>query len=285
LAAPGWDNWLLWYARFSGAALVDASAVRWPCTRITITAIIQRGERAFGRRGSSGRITKTPRRPPETSPRSKMPRTSAVMAFIAITVMVRASQAPRRRFLSPAWFRLLRCHRPIRQRLGLSQKEAPPYEDNLVTGSSGLIWLGSRRAFDRQGPRGPRPDNNMRPRFLWRSRRHHLEPRSPSPHLQNFTHHNADIPRPHRPSRLFPFSALRFIVHCAAQPSTTEARDIPILDFESTPSAPSIFWKPRAFMPRSGLRFHQHQQGLWRPPTTPSQGARNALGIRSSGGL
>jgi len=102
----------------------------------------------------------------------------------------------------------------------------------LVTGSSGLIGSEAVQHFDRQGHRVVGVDNNMRQVFFgapgdttWNLDRLQRS-------TKNFHHANLDIRDRNGLDELFNANRFDLIVHCAAQPSHDNARDIPILDFE-----------------------------------------------------
>jgi hypothetical protein len=123
IGRPGWDNWLLWYARSSGAALVDVSAV--------VCAVHQRHDYRYHPDGEKGVWEGE-----EAQENYKLLEGHRKFATLEnATHLLRADgfhqnyrrwlvQARRRTAdsLSPAWFRFLDVSRPIRQRLGLRKK-------------------------------------------------------------------------------------------------------------------------------------------------------------------
>ena len=56
-ACPGWDNWLLWFARSSGANLVDASAAGLRCSPEPRLRLPSRARKVFGKAKKPSRIT------------------------------------------------------------------------------------------------------------------------------------------------------------------------------------------------------------------------------------
>ena len=102
----------------------------------------------------------------------------------------------------------------------------------LVTGSSGLIGSEAAEHFDRQGHEVTGVDNNMRREFfgpagdtLWNLERLKCA-------TKRFRHAALDIRDRAGIEELFRTQRFDLIVHCAAQPSHDQARDIPLLDFE-----------------------------------------------------
>jgi len=123
IGRPGWDNWLLWFARSSGAALVDASAV--------VCAVHQNHDYGYHPDGEKGVWDGE-----EAQENYKLLEGHRKFATLEnATHILRADglhrnyhhwlvQARRRTadYLSPAWFRVLDVTRPIRHRLGLRRK-------------------------------------------------------------------------------------------------------------------------------------------------------------------
>src|SRR5260370_36424563 len=102
----------------------------------------------------------------------------------------------------------------------------------LVTGSSGLIGSEAVEHFDRQGHEVVGVDNNMRRLFfgaagdtLWNLER--LKGVT-----KRFTHVALDIRDRTVIEELFRTQRFALIVHCAAQPSHDQAREIPLRDFD-----------------------------------------------------
>jgi len=123
IGRPGWDNWLLWYARSSGAALVDASAV--------VCAVHQNHDYSHHPDGEKG-VSEGE----EARDNYKILEGHRKYATLENTTHVLRPDGFHRNYrhwlvqarrraadsLSPAWFRFLDVTRPIRQRLGLRQK-------------------------------------------------------------------------------------------------------------------------------------------------------------------
>ena len=123
IGRPGWDNWLLWFARSSGAALIDASAV--------VAAVHQNHDYGYHPEGEKGVWDGE-----EAQENYKLLEGHRKFATLEnATHLLRADglhrnyrhwlvQARRRAAdsLSPAWFRFLNLSRPIRSRLGLRRK-------------------------------------------------------------------------------------------------------------------------------------------------------------------
>src|SRR5258706_1120920 len=102
----------------------------------------------------------------------------------------------------------------------------------LVTGSSGLIGSEAVEHFDLQGHDVFGVDNNMRRVFfgpagdtLWNLERLKNTAKS-------FRHAAIDIRDRAAIEELFKSRRFDLIVHCAAQPSHAQSREIPLLDFE-----------------------------------------------------
>ena len=126
IGRPGWDNWLLWFARSAGARLIDASAmVRavhqnhdygyhpegekgvWEGEEAQENYALLHGHRRFRTLDNATHLLK-----PDGMHRNHR------------DWYVQAKRDVYDR-LSPAWFRLLDVTRPLRQRIGLRQKGNP----------------------------------------------------------------------------------------------------------------------------------------------------------------
>jgi hypothetical protein len=126
IGRPGWDNWLLWFARASGAALVDASAV--------VCAVHQNHDYSYHADGEKGVWEGE-----EAQENYKLLEGHRKFATLENATHVLqadglhrnyrhwAVQARRRAadYLSPAWFRLLDLTRPLRDLLGMRHKGGP----------------------------------------------------------------------------------------------------------------------------------------------------------------
>jgi len=123
IGRPGWDNWLLWYARSSGAALVDASAV--------VCAVHQNHDYGYHPDGEKGvwegeeaqenyRLLEGHRKFTTLENATHILRADGLHRNYRHWLV----QSKRRTadYLSPAWFRFLDVTRPIRRRLGLRKK-------------------------------------------------------------------------------------------------------------------------------------------------------------------
>lgn len=119
----GWDNWLLWFARSSGASLVDASAV--------VCAVHQNHDYGHHPGGEKGVWEGE-----EAQENSKFLEGHRKYATLENATHVLRADGFHRNYrhwlvlarrraadsLSPAWFLFLDVTRPIRQRLGLRKK-------------------------------------------------------------------------------------------------------------------------------------------------------------------
>ena len=126
IGRPGWDNWLLWYARSSGAQLIDASAV--------VRAVHQNHDYGYHPDGEKGVWEGQ-----EAQENYKLLEGHKKFRTLDnATHLLRADglhenyrhwlvQGRRNAYdhLSPAWFRLLTLTRPLRHRLGLRHKDGP----------------------------------------------------------------------------------------------------------------------------------------------------------------
>jgi hypothetical protein len=123
IGRPGWDNWLLWYARNSGARLIDASAVVravhqnhdygyhpegergvWEGEEAQENYALLEGHRRFRTLDNATHLLK-----PDGMHRNHR----------AWYVQAKRDAYDR---LSPVWFRFLDVTRPLRHRIGLRQK-------------------------------------------------------------------------------------------------------------------------------------------------------------------
>lgn len=123
IGRPGWDNWLLWFARSSGASVVDASAA--------VCAVHQNHDYGYHPDGEAGVWQGE-----EAQENYKLLEGHRKFATLEnATHILRADglypnyrhwlvQSRRRTadYLSPVWFRFLDLTRPIRHRLGLRGK-------------------------------------------------------------------------------------------------------------------------------------------------------------------
>jgi hypothetical protein len=123
IGRPGWDNWLLWYSRSTGAALVDASPV--------VCAVHQNHDYGYHPDGEKGVWE-------GEEAQQNYQLLDGHRKFRTLdnaTHLLRADGFHRNYrhwliqlkrnsydYLSPAWFRLLNLTRPVRHRLGLRQK-------------------------------------------------------------------------------------------------------------------------------------------------------------------
>jgi hypothetical protein len=123
IGRPGWDNWLLWFARSSGAALVDASAV--------VCAVHQNHDYGYHPEGEKGVWEGE-----EAQENYKLLEGHRKFATLENATHILQADGLHRNYrhwlvqarrraadsLSPKWFRFLNLSRPIRQRLGLRKK-------------------------------------------------------------------------------------------------------------------------------------------------------------------
>lgn len=123
IGRPGWDNWLLWFARSSGAAVVDASAV--------VCAVHQNHDYGYHPEGEKGvwqgeeaqqnyKLLEGSKKFRTLENSTRLLRADGLHANYRHWLV----QGKRNSLdlLSPAWFRILDLTRPIRHRLGLRQK-------------------------------------------------------------------------------------------------------------------------------------------------------------------
>ena len=124
IGRPGWDNWLLWYALYSGIPLIDASAV--------VFAVHQNHDYSYHPDGESGVWQGE-----EAQENYKLLEGNRMFRTLEnATHCLQADGLHRnylgrlvhekRRFadhLYPLWFRLLSLSRPLRHRLGLRKKD------------------------------------------------------------------------------------------------------------------------------------------------------------------
>lgn len=123
IGRPGWDNWLLWYARHSGARLIDATAV--------VLAVHQNHDYGYHPQGEKGvwegeeaqenyKLLDGHRQYRTLDNASHLLRSDG-LHWNPRGWYVQAKRDAAER-LSPAWFTLLNWTRPIRHRIGLRQK-------------------------------------------------------------------------------------------------------------------------------------------------------------------
>lgn len=123
IGRPGWDNWLLWFARASGAAVVDASAA--------VCAVHQNHDYGYHPQGEKGVWEGEEAK----QNYSLLEGHKKFRTLDNATHVLRADglhpnyrhwlvQAKRNSsdFLSPLWFRMLNVTRPLRHRMGLREK-------------------------------------------------------------------------------------------------------------------------------------------------------------------
>jgi hypothetical protein len=124
---PGWDNWLLWYARSSGAELIDASSV--------VRAVHQNHDYGYHPDGEKGvwegeeaqenyKLLDQNRKFHTLENATRLLKTDGLYPNYRHWWV----QAKRNAYaaLNPAWFHFLNLSRPLRQRLGLRQKGSTP---------------------------------------------------------------------------------------------------------------------------------------------------------------
>jgi hypothetical protein len=126
IGRPGWDNWLLWFARSSGATLIDASMV--------VCAVHQNHDYGYHPEGEKGVWEGE-----EAQENYKLLEGHRKFATLEnATHLLQADgihrncrhwlvQSKRRTadYLSPVWFRFLDFTRPIRHRLNLRRRTTP----------------------------------------------------------------------------------------------------------------------------------------------------------------
>ena len=123
IGRPGWDNWLLWFARTSGAAVVDASAA--------VCAVHQNHDYGYHPQGEKGVWEGDEAQ----QNYSLLEGHKKFRTLENATHVLRADglhpnyrhwlvQGKRNSsdFLSPLWFRILNVTRPLRHRMGLREK-------------------------------------------------------------------------------------------------------------------------------------------------------------------
>jgi hypothetical protein len=123
IGRPGWDNWLLWYARASGARVVDASSI--------VCAVHQNHDYSYHPEGEKGvwegeeaqqnyRLLEGHRK------FGTLENATHVLLGNGLHRNYRHWYVQARRisydFLSSAWFGFLNLTRPLRRRMGLRQK-------------------------------------------------------------------------------------------------------------------------------------------------------------------
>lgn len=123
IGRPGWDNWLLWYARASGAHLIDASGV--------VRAIHQNHDYDYHPDGKKGVWTgeEAQQNYKYLEGRKKfrtLENATHLLKPDGLHPNYRHWIVQTKRntsdFLSSVWFQLLAITRPVRHRLGLRQK-------------------------------------------------------------------------------------------------------------------------------------------------------------------
>ncbi len=126
IGRPGWDNWLLWYARFSGAALIDASAV--------VCAVHQNHDYGYHPDGEKGVWEGE-----EARDNYKLLEGHRKFATLDNATHLMQEDGFHRNYrhwlvqakrttadcLSPVWLRFLKLSRPIRHRIGLRRRTTP----------------------------------------------------------------------------------------------------------------------------------------------------------------
>lgn len=123
IGRPGWDNWLLWFARSSGATVVDASAV--------VCAVHQNHDYGYHPDGEKGvwegeeaqqnyKLLEGHKKFRTLENATHLLRTDGLHPNYRHWLV----QGKRGSYdvLSPAWFRILGLTRPLRHRLGLREK-------------------------------------------------------------------------------------------------------------------------------------------------------------------
>lgn len=120
IGRPGWDNWLLWFAREEGAAVVDASTV--------ICAVHQSHDYGYHPEGEKGvwegeeaqgnyKLLEGHKKFRTLENATHVLREGGLHRNYRHWLVQGKRGA--REFLSPAWFRMLDVTRPLRHRLGL----------------------------------------------------------------------------------------------------------------------------------------------------------------------
>jgi len=123
IGRPGWDNWLLWYARHSGAWLIDASTV--------VCAVHQNHDYGYHPQGEKGvwegeeaqenyKLLEGHRKFRTLDNATHLLKADG-MHWNYRHWYVQTKREANDRF-SPVWFRLLDVTRPFRHRVGLRQK-------------------------------------------------------------------------------------------------------------------------------------------------------------------
>jgi hypothetical protein len=126
IGRPGWDNWLLWHARNSGAMLIDASAV--------VCAVHQNHDYGYHPQGEKGvwEGEEAQENYLLLEGHRKFRTLDNATHLLGLNAMrrnhrdwyVQAKRDAHDR-LSSAWFRFLDVTRPLRHRIGLRQKGNP----------------------------------------------------------------------------------------------------------------------------------------------------------------
>jgi len=126
IGRPGWDNWLLWYARSSGAQLVDASAV--------VLAVHQNHDYGYHPDGEKGvwegeearenyRLLEGHKKFRTLENATHLLRPDGTHRnYRHWAVQAKRNTSD---YLSSVWFQLLKITRPVRHGLGLRQKGGP----------------------------------------------------------------------------------------------------------------------------------------------------------------
>jgi hypothetical protein len=123
IGRPGWDSWLLWYARSSGATLVDASSM--------VCAVHQHHDYSYHPDGEKGvwegeealgnyRLLDANRKFRTLDNATHELQANGLRRNYRHWLV--QAQRYARHWLAPAWFRLLKITRPLRHRIGLRQK-------------------------------------------------------------------------------------------------------------------------------------------------------------------
>jgi hypothetical protein len=123
IGRPGWDNWLLWYARSSGASLVDASS--------TVCAIHQNHDYSYHPDGERGvwegeeaqenyRLLEGKRKFRSLEDATHILQGNRLRPNYNRWIV--QAQRGSQKWITPIWVHLLDISRPMRHRIGLRQK-------------------------------------------------------------------------------------------------------------------------------------------------------------------
>ena len=123
IGRPGWDNWLLWYARSSGALLIDVSSA--------VCAVHQNHDYSYHPDGEKGvwegeeaqenyRLLDCNRKFRTLENATHVLRADGLHPNYRHWLVQAKRMA--RTYSCPIWFQLLNVTRPVRQRLGLRKK-------------------------------------------------------------------------------------------------------------------------------------------------------------------